>query len=767
VRRLLPHVTAALCAALVGSSLLAPTPAAASSCFPSGGAGMPAHTDVPDGQVQVLGRGWGHGVGMSQHGALGAARLDCTAEQILTTYYQHTKLGSADTARPIVVGLFPSGAASAQSYLDAFAETPDIPWRLRRADGTHVDLPAQPRGSRYRVYVQDGGFVVDRFVDGTVTRAWAGGDAARDAVQVPLGGQHLVQLPQKGTAPGWNDGRPYKRGTLLITGDDARVVVRLRINDVEEYLYGLAEVPSSWPIEALKTQAIAGRSYAMRVLEKDPNRVLSDSPSDQVYSGYVKEAEGPHWTLAVNETAGTVLRYGNEIAQTYYSSSHGGQSESNAFSKFFSPPALGYLQPVDDTRWEAAADNPVRTWSQAFSLDLVAERFGFDRVTDITTPEPRGAGGRVGDPTRSVYTDTSKKYGGVVITGVIDGATTTRSISGLEFVQALNVTRRSELFAVRVNPGEAEDGVTTRSSGPGRIETAVQISADHWDAAEDVVLATAGGRDDGYADALSAAALAGRLGAPLLLTGSKDVAGVVLQELARLKAQRVHLMGGPAALSTTVEQTLVAAGYEAQRVSGEHRFATARAAALAAGPSPTGDVAVALGTNWPDAVSAGTLAASADRVPTLLTLSQELPEVTLQALRELEAKRVLLIGGTGVVSEAVADALRDQGYTVERLSGRTRFATSAAVVQDALSRTDGSTRPVIVASGAAFPDALAAGALGARISAPIVLVPKETLAVVPDTRTLLRDGPFDSGVLVGGTSAVSSLVRTQVADDLR
>jgi putative cell wall-binding protein len=564
---------------------------------------------------------------------------------------------------------------------------------------------------------------------------------------------------------------------------------------MNQYLYGLAEMPSSWQPAALQAQAITGRSYAAARRGdgiKDACRChLVDTPADQVYAGYDKEAEpsfGANWVAAVNATPDRVLWHDGRLATGFYSSTHGGQSESNAFSSFFGGAPVPYLRPVDDSRWEQEAarnhiradaqGNSVHAWARGYSRAQMTSALSAlptdasddgDRtigaVRSITTPDPKGAGGRIGHPGRGA--------GGVRITGERGVAT----ISGLDFLNRLaaanlEVPRRSEIFVVRQDldlactPVADQSGntVVTRSSGPGRVDTAARVSADHWDTSEDVVLATAGGRDDGYADALSAAALASRLDAPLLLTPTDQLAPQVRDELQRLGAQRVRIMGGTAAIAAPVEQALRDAGYATERVAGPGRFDTARVAALAAGASPSGDVALALGTNWPDAVSAGSLAGSVDRVPTLLTAADSVPEVSMRALGELQASRVVLIGGTGVIRDSVAAQLREAGYEVVRRSGPTRFGTSVAVVTDALARDPDGDRPVLLASGEAFPDALAAGALSARVGGPVVLVPSCSLDGVPETVQLLSDGPFDSGVVIGGGAAVSERVREQATD---
>jgi peptidoglycan hydrolase-like amidase/putative cell wall-binding protein len=771
---------------------------------------------VPDGEVQVLGRGWGHGVGMSQYGARGAARLGCTAAEILAAYYPGTTVTQRAEA-PITVSLYPDRPnGPGVDFLDVYAETDAVQWQVS-AGGTGAGQDfaiTQTRGTTWRATVaSDGRYVVaDQSRGGEIVHT----GSINDTIVVPLGNRHIIQLPQKPSNDQWRDGRPYRRGELRIRpfgGTDTRLSTRITLPDVHSYLYGLSEMPASWELQALEVQAIAGRSYALR----NAARPLFDSPSDQVYTGLLKETDrtgvgggqtaGQRWVQAVDESRGRVVTFDGDIAQTFYSSSHGGQSESNRFSAFFSASTvLPYLVPVDDTRWEAAADSPVATWSHAYSRAEAGRALGVGAVTSIRLLEQRGAGGRVGVPGRPVYSNPSATYGGVEVVGT----TGRKTISGLAFVQALNVTRRSELFEVRIAPSQSPtpepspapapepepapdpepspapppapipiaspldpcaptrdqsgNTVATRVAGPGRIDTAVAASQAGWSTASEAVLATAGGTSQGFADALSAAALAARHDAPLLLTGAGELAPPVREELARLGVRTVHLMGGTAALSADVQAELRLAGYRVERVAGASRFDTARAAALKAGPSPSGDVALALGTDWPDAVSAGALAASADRVPALLSLRDAVPETTMVALRELDPGRVVLIGGRGVLSSAVVEQLRAAGYAVERLSGASRYGTSLAVAVDAARRGGADARPAVLASGGTFPDALAAGPVAARQGGLLLLAPRCNLDDVPDVSRFLTGGPIDRAVLIGGTAALSDRVREQTGE---
>lgn len=309
------------------------------------------------------------------------------------------------------------------------------------------------------------------------------------------------------------------------------------------------------------------------------------------------------------------------------------------------------------------------------------------------------------------------------------------------------------------------DLVVERSFGPDRIATAVQVSADHRESASDALLSTA----FAFPDALAAGALAHRLDAPLLLTARDELPDAVSAELARLGVQTVWILGGPGAVSAAVEEELTSHGYTVRRLAGASRYATAREIALAAGPSFTGEVVLALGEHespdraWPDAVAAGALAATPDQIPTVLTRPDALPAETEEALAGLMTREVIILGGASAIAPAVEERLQELGYDTRRVFGDSRYDTSVELAREAMSRFGDDLRTAVFASGRAFPDALAAGSLAASLDAPLLLVPPSEK--LPGTsERLLRDNAerLQWGVIVGGPAAADDYVMAQL-----
>lgn len=223
------------------------------------------------------------------------------------------------------------------------------------------------------------------------------------------------------------------------------------------------------------------------------------------------------------------------------------------------------------------------------------------------------------------------------------------------------------------------------------------------------------------------------LGAPLLLSGRDAVPASTIAEVQRLRATRVVLLGGPAALSEEVAQQLTAGGLSVERVAGANRFATA-AAVTARLPQPD-EVLVASGASFADALGAAALGA-AHGVGVLLALQDELPRGTAAAVTEDIA--VTVVGGPAAVGDTVVAALDERGADVRRLSGETRYGTSRAVAEEALARR-AHLATTWVTTGRDFPDALVASAAAGHEGAVLLLVDGLDVDAARQTRDLIDE----------------------------
>lgn len=195
-------------------------------------------------------------------------------------------------------------------------------------------------------------------------------------------------------------------------------------------------------------------------------------------------------------------------------------------------------------------------------------------------------------------------------------------------------------------------------------------------------------------------------------------------------------------------------GIAVARRAGADRDATAAALAGVAWPEGTREVVVATGRDFPDALAAAPFAARRDAA--LLLHSGGDVTALVARVAALGADVVHVVGGRSAVADEVVDALRAAGRDVERRRGADRHATAAD-----LAHAWSQSNVVWLASGAASPDALAAGAAAARRGEPLLLVGSDALPEVT-TAALRRLAPSHV-LLVGGTSAVSTRVEDAVS----
>lgn len=294
-----------------------------------------------------------------------------------------------------------------------------------------------------------------------------------------------------------------------------------------------------------------------------------------------------------------------------------------------------------------------------------------------------------------------------------------------------------------------------RVSGSNRYATSAAV-AQAWPSGQAVAFVVNGGT---YADAVSASGRAGAVNAPVLLTTRDAIPAETAQALGRLRANRLVIVGGPAAVSERVATQLrrYATSGRVERVSGRDRYATS--AALASKYSAgLPKVFLASGEDFPDALAGSALAGHLE-VPLLLTRAGRLDPSTAARLRKLSAREVVVLGSTTAVSTSVAR--QAASYTTSgrqsRLAGADRYSTAQAVAE----QFPRGASPGYVASGQKFPDALVGGALAARRGVPIVLTPRDRLAT--GTRGALEHQRPKSISVLGGTAAVSESAKTALA----
>jgi stage II sporulation protein D len=284
----------------------------------------------------VKGAGFGHGVGMSQYGAAGYAKSGFDYQSILTHYYTGTTVGTTTTQTVRVLLLQApsvrfSGANSACGVGLTESKT----------------YTAKGRGSKVLLTTK------------------AGGRLANCGSVLNADGGFTIEVEGKGSYRGGLEIRAAKGG--------GRVSVVNAVN-LEDYVRGVVPRESipSWPLEALKAQAVAARSYALASKVSGAGFDQYADTRSQVYGG--ARAETTRTNQAVADTALQVVTYQGKIAQTFYFSTSGGYTEHNENS-FIGGTPEPYLRSVPDP-YEAAAGSPYHQWTRNFTNAAMQSKLG-------------------------------------------------------------------------------------------------------------------------------------------------------------------------------------------------------------------------------------------------------------------------------------------------------------------------------------------------------------------------------------------------------
>lgn len=292
---------------------------------------------------------------------------------------------------------------------------------------------------------------------------------------------------------------------------------------------------------------------------------------------------------------------------------------------------------------------------------------------------------------------------------------------------------------------------TARISGGDRFATSAAISAAAYPNPGAGVKAVYVANGLSFPDALGAAPAAVKLGGPMLLVLQYGVPASIMTELQRLKPQKIYIAGGVNSVGPDAAAQLQTVA-PIERIGGGDRFETSRMIAANAFSAPVATAYLASGLDFPDALSAGA-AAGAKGSPVILVNGglTDADSATVAQLKALGVTNVKIVGGANSISAQYASSIQSQGFTVTRLSGGDRFATSFAVSADAF---PGTTPATFIASGTLFPDALSGAAYAGKIGSPL-LVSRAGCIAAPGAEIALRSSTID---LIGGPNALADQV---------
>jgi SpoIID/LytB domain protein len=290
----------------------------------------------------VRGRGYGHGVGMSQYGAYGYAKHGVGYREILSHYYTGTEIGHTDSGEQVRVLLQSSTKRLSFSGASRVGD---------RDLNPETTYSIGPSGIDRLVLRSPGGHTLEHF-----------------GSEVTVTGENPLTL--KGTAANGLRNGAY-RGSLVFRRGAIGSVLAINSLSLELYVRGVisAESPSSWPADALRAQAVAARTYAITTNAGGSSGFdqYADTRS-QMYRGVA--AERPSTDDAQRATEGEIVTYNGNPVVTFFFSTSGGRTE-NVENSFIGSVAKPWLKSVDDPYDDAS---PKHKWTIRMSLKVAAAR---------------------------------------------------------------------------------------------------------------------------------------------------------------------------------------------------------------------------------------------------------------------------------------------------------------------------------------------------------------------------------------------------------
>ena len=292
-----------------------------------------------------------------------------------------------------------------------------------------------------------------------------------------------------------------------------------------------------------------------------------------------------------------------------------------------------------------------------------------------------------------------------------------------------------------VEPKKSDNTNTGRIDGRDRIETAINISKKNYDKAKSVIVV----RHDLFPDSMTASVLAKLKDAPILLNPTAKLDSRVGDEIKRLGAQEVIIVGGQDSVSEKVREDLKVydADKNVERIAGADRYGTSEMVAKRVvgitGKKNTG--VVASGQVFPDALSVGTFA-SREGYPILLVKKDSIPSQIQNAIKDLDINKTYIAGGTNTISKSTEAKLPG---VLERMAGNTRYETSVAIAKSKF----GASKEAYIASGEEFADALVISPISGKFNRPTLLVSRNKNSNSP-VRTYIRNAGFTSITAIGG-----------------
>ncbi|MBC2582119.1 cell wall-binding repeat-containing protein [Clostridium sp. DJ247] len=293
--------------------------------------------------------------------------------------------------------------------------------------------------------------------------------------------------------------------------------------------------------------------------------------------------------------------------------------------------------------------------------------------------------------------------------------------------------------------------VVNRYNGVDRYETAAKVCEDGWQGSSDYAVIVNG---ENYPDALSAAPLAKKYEAPILLTGKDILNPYTSVQINRLNVKNVFLIGGQGVISQSIEDALKARRIKVTRIGGADRYETDILVAQKLG-KPT-EIAVINGEDFHDGMSIAPIAALKG-MPIILTGKDYIPNTVkkyLQANKKIA--QAYVIGGTDQISDDVISYIP----SAKRIADGDVYKRNADIIN--AFQNEISTGTLFLASAKDFPDSLVAASVAPKTSSPILYIDSP---ISDATTNFLRSKIVNNIKILGGTGVVDYYTQ-QIAEAL-
>lgn len=278
----------------------------------------------------------------------------------------------------------------------------------------------------------------------------------------------------------------------------------------------------------------------------------------------------------------------------------------------------------------------------------------------------------------------------------------------------------------------------SRLFGNNRYETASKVAIDNWKQSNYAILTY--GED--YPDALSAAPLAGKYNAPILLTQKNIIPVSTLSAISQLGVKNIFLIGGAGVISYNIEKQLIDLGISVTRLYGKNRYETN--IQIAKQLSDVSQIAVVTGEDYSDALSIGPIAVKLN-MPIILVGSSTVPQVVKEYIVNKNINKTYVIGkGTSINN---IDGLPN----VIEINGQDKYARNMAIINNFKNTLDLSS--FYLTTGENFADGLSSSVLAGLKGNPLLLVGNE----IKNQKDLLQSASANINIkIIGGLGAVSN-----------